>query len=50
MLLQIWSSIDAMDYQQAAVFFLRAKCIVSQLCLESVAASPQKSSLAVSKN
>ncbi|XP_065910977.1 conserved oligomeric Golgi complex subunit 1-like [Dysidea avara] len=43
---KIWSSIDAMDYQQAAVFFLRAKRIVSQLCLESVAASPQKSLLA----
>ena len=39
-----------MDYQQAAVFFLRAKRIVSQLCLESVAASPQKSLLAVSEH
>lgn len=47
--LQIWSSIDVMDYKQAAVHYLSAKHIVSQLCLESIVVTHRKSVLAVSE-
>lgn len=45
---QIWSSIDVMDYKQAAVLYLTAKHIVSKLCLQSVVVTHKKSVLAVS--
>ena len=46
---QIWSSIDVMDYKQAAIHYLSAKHIVSRLCLESVV-THKKSVLAVSSS
>ena len=46
--MQIWSSIDVMDYKQAAVLYLTAKHIVSKLCLESVVVTHKKSVLSVS--
>ena len=47
--IQIWSSIDVMDYKQAAIHYLNAKHIVSRLCLESVVVTHKKSVLAVSQ-
>jgi len=37
-----------MDYKQAAMHYLNAKRIISQLCLESIVITHQKSVLAVS--